>query len=199
MKKRILVGLFIGLLAVFITLANTRLLPGLITGVLFGLIIFLLGIIPSKLSNKKIITFLQNMIALFCLACIISLLSISLQNGIVSIGSFWGVSAFFGLFTKKVNDIQQKIPENSRIFGYKQSWLCVSSENPSLVAKTLGIENTKPCGWKFGLRGRHEGCFISPPVNGWIFVVGEGLVEADKPEKIKQWLNLLSKSFGIAN
>ena len=103
---------------------------------------------------------------------IIVMFAMSIINGIISIGSFWGIEAFIALFNKHKNYEEQKVPERSRAFGYKQSWLCVSSENPSFVAKILGFLDTEPCDWKFGLRGKHGRCFISPPINGWIFVMG---------------------------
>jgi hypothetical protein len=54
------------------------------------------------------------------------------------------------------------------------SWLVVKSRNVLAVQSALGLHNAKPCSWSEGIAGEKQ-LFISPPVKGWILVVGSGL------------------------
>ncbi|MEZ4459294.1 MAG: hypothetical protein R3E66_06125 [bacterium] len=68
-------------------------------------------------------------------------------------------------------------------FGYKVSWLAVQSEDPAEVAATLarvdprfGKTSFQACNWASGMARIHANflnreVFVSPPVNGWVFVV----------------------------
>src|SRR5438093_5524731 len=53
-------------------------------------------------------------------------------------------------------------------------WLAIKSRNLLTVQSALGLHNPKPCSWMDGLAGEDK-LFISPPVNGWILVIGSGL------------------------
>jgi len=54
------------------------------------------------------------------------------------------------------------------------SWLVVKSRNVLSVKSALGLHNARPCSWSEGIAGEKK-LFISPPVKGWILVVGSGL------------------------
>jgi hypothetical protein len=55
-------------------------------------------------------------------------------------------------------------------------WLAVKNKNVAAVQSALSIHNPKPCSWAEGLSGNAEQkVFISPPVSGWILVVGSAL------------------------
>src|ERR1041385_7685818 len=53
-------------------------------------------------------------------------------------------------------------------------WLAIRSRSLAAVQEALELNNAKPCSWSEGLSGEGQ-LFISPPVNGWVFVVGAGL------------------------
>ena len=57
-----------------------------------------------------------------------------------------------------------------------EQWLAIRSGNVAAVQETLGLSNPQRCTWKegFAISGV-ERLFISPPVNGWILVVGPAL------------------------
>ena len=54
------------------------------------------------------------------------------------------------------------------------SWMAIRNRNPHAVQSALGLHDPKPCTWLEGFTGE-QGLFISPPVNGWILVVGSEL------------------------
>ena len=75
-------------------------------------------------------------------------------------------------------------PDRPKSFGYKVNWLAVKTSNPASVAKTLGIESTVPANWTSGITAaygrtdtsaKRSWVFLSPPVQGWVFVVSSGL------------------------
>jgi hypothetical protein len=79
-------------------------------------------------------------------------------------------------------------PDTPVNFGYKVSWFAVKTDQPNLVRQTLNLANPRPANWKTGIeagyaspeRGdSHSWVFVSPPVGGWVFVVGSDLPLAD--------------------
>ena len=57
-----------------------------------------------------------------------------------------------------------------------EQWLAIRSSNVAAVQETLGLSNPRRCSWEdgFAISGV-ERLFISPPVKGWILVVGPAL------------------------
>ena len=55
-------------------------------------------------------------------------------------------------------------------------WLAVKSSNVLAVQAALGLHNPKPCSWLEGLATDPK-LFISPPIRGWILVIGSGVPE----------------------
>ena len=67
----------------------------------------------------------------------------------------------------------EMVPDN---LDLPEQWLAVRSGNIAAVQETLGLSNPRRCSWKKGfLMASVERLFISPPVNGWILVVGPAL------------------------
>jgi hypothetical protein len=57
-----------------------------------------------------------------------------------------------------------------------QCWLAVRSRNVTAVQTALALHDPKPCSWVDGLAGEtHQRLFVSPPVQGWILVMGSAL------------------------
>lgn len=86
-------------------------------------------------------------------------------------------------------------PDRPRAFGYKCQWLAMKATSADEVfAALLAIGAAKrpvPCNWESGLRrvygavGTRE-IFITPPVNGWCFVV-------DRPMGLHRSLEVIAR------
>jgi hypothetical protein len=84
------------------------------------------------------------------------------------------------------------------IFEQPTRWLAVRSQNIFLVQESLGIAQATPCSWEEGLlESREQKLFISPPINGWILVLGAGLPDtSDDVDKVYHFLVNLSRKLG---
>jgi len=64
------------------------------------------------------------------------------------------------------------------VFEQACRWLVVKNSHPQAVQAALGLHNPTPCSWGEGISRLTSGkLFVSPPVGGWILVVGHGLPE----------------------
>jgi hypothetical protein len=72
-------------------------------------------------------------------------------------------------------------PDHPAAFGYKMAWLAIRSRDTASVVEALGLEDPTSCNWRSGIgtvydaRLGNDRVFVSPPVNGWTFVVGLAL------------------------
>jgi hypothetical protein len=64
-------------------------------------------------------------------------------------------------------------PQLSHGWHASDAWLAVKCKSPTAVQSALGLHNAKPCPWSARLASAQK-LFISPPVNGWILVLGDG-------------------------
>ena len=75
----------------------------------------------------------------------------------------------------------EQAPDHPRSFGYRMAWLAVRSRDTQAVARALGLVAPEPCNWRSGIGTVYDAhlgndhVFVSPPVNGWTFVVGLSL------------------------
>lgn len=80
-------------------------------------------------------------------------------------------------------------PDAPRAFGYKTIWLAIPTTDTAKVIKALGLVAPRPANWASGLGstyGQTETVFVSPPVQGWTFVVGHSLpMFADREDQTK--------------
>jgi hypothetical protein len=75
-------------------------------------------------------------------------------------------------------------------------WLAIRSQNPTEVQEALSLNDPTPCSWVECMNGEHT-LFITPPVNGWLFVIGTGLpVPADDVDACFHLLTALSRKLG---
>lgn len=60
-------------------------------------------------------------------------------------------------------------------FGFKIGWIAVRSTDIRAVAESLPIRSQSPANWHDGIETAYRGgsVFITPPVNGWISIVGD--------------------------
>lgn len=88
------------------------------------------------------------------------------------------------------------LPVHHAILSRPASWLVVRSKNLHAVETALGLHNPRPCTWSEGIAGEKK-LFISPPVNGWILVIGQGLPDAaDDVDSCFRFLTNLSRRLG---
>lgn len=72
-------------------------------------------------------------------------------------------------------------PDRPAPFGLKMAWLAIRTRDTGRVIQALGLVEPKPCNWRSGIgtvyddRLGENHVFVSPPVNGWTFVVGLSL------------------------
>ena len=77
--------------------------------------------------------------------------------------------------------IFEEAPDRPKAFGYKMAWLAVRTRNTDAVVEVLGLVDPVPANWNSGIgtvyddRAGECRVFVSPPVNGWTFVVGLSL------------------------
>ncbi len=72
-------------------------------------------------------------------------------------------------------------PDRPAPFGLKMAWLAIRTRDTARVIDVLGLVNPRPCNWSSGIGTVYDDqlsenhVFVSPPVNGWTFVVGLSL------------------------
>ena len=78
------------------------------------------------------------------------------------------------------------------------TWLAIKSGSVQAVQSALSLHNPKPCSWAEGLSGDHEqSLFVSPPVAGWILVIGPALPDpAEDVDVCYRFLTDLSRKLG---
>jgi hypothetical protein len=75
-------------------------------------------------------------------------------------------------------------------------WLAVRSRNLLAVQSALELDNPKPCSWTEGLSSDRQ-LFVSPPLQGWILVMGAGLPDpSDDVDVCFRFLTELSRRVG---
>jgi hypothetical protein len=88
--------------------------------------------------------------------------------------------------------------EKQLFFRRPDCWLAVRNGNVPAVQSALALHNVKPCSWVDGLAGdTDEKLFISPPVSGWVLVIGSALPDpCDDEDACFRFLLELSRKLG---
>lgn len=74
--------------------------------------------------------------------------------------------------------IFEQSPDQPAGFGYRMAWIAVRTRDTEAVLEELDLVAAEPCNWRSGIGTVYDAelgddhVFISPPVNGWTFVVG---------------------------
>ncbi|WP_072394856.1 hypothetical protein [Hyphomicrobium sp. CS1GBMeth3] len=101
--------------------------------------------------------------------------------------------------------IFEQHPDRPSAFGYRMAWLAVRTRDTEAVLDELELPTAEPCNWRSGIGtvyDNHLGAdhiFVSPPVNGWTFVVGLALpypVGRTFTDKAMPLINRLGRRFG---
>jgi hypothetical protein len=75
-------------------------------------------------------------------------------------------------------------------------WLAIRSENPLEVQEALLLDDPVQCSWIECMDGENT-LFITPPVNGWLFVIGTDLPDPSSDvDKCFHFLTALSRKLG---
>lgn len=77
-------------------------------------------------------------------------------------------------------------------------WLAIKALHPAPVLEALPIARATPCSWEEGLaRTFNRKLFVSPPINGWILVLGGALPDpAEDIDRCYLFLTGLSRKLG---
>lgn len=86
----------------------------------------------------------------------------------------------------------------TRLFESPMRWVAIRSGNVHLVQSALRLNNPTPCTWEEGLaRAQEHKLFISPPVGGWILVMGSDLPDpGEDVDKCFRFILELSRKLG---
>lgn len=101
------------------------------------------------------------------------------------------------------------IPDVPQPFGFKSTWLAVRTENTKAVFDAMGLSRETISNWDTGIKFSYNRdipktlipVFVTPSVNGWVFVLtglGIGSDSAENTAKLEALLSQLSQQFGEA-
>lgn len=84
------------------------------------------------------------------------------------------------------------------VFEQSCRWLAVKNAQLPVVQAALDLHNPVPCSWGEGVSRLGPGrLFLSPPIHGWILVIGNGLPDpTDDVDRCFHFLVRLSRSLG---
>jgi len=83
------------------------------------------------------------------------------------------------LFEPRV--VFEQRPDPPAGFGYRMAWLAIRTRDTAAVVEELDLDAAEPCNWRSGIGSVYDNhlgndhIYLSPPVNGWTFVVGLSL------------------------
>lgn len=84
-------------------------------------------------------------------------------------------------------------------FGYKMAWIAIKTDDTEKVLATLDLNEIEPTNWRSGVGtvyhkelGENR-IFVSPPVNGWIFVVGLAIPHPIGERFADKWTPLMEE------
>jgi hypothetical protein len=77
-------------------------------------------------------------------------------------------------------------------------WVAIRKTQLRAVQSALGLHNPVPCSWDEGIsRLTQRKLFISPPVRGWILVIGQGLPDpSEDVDRCFHFVTRLSRALG---
>src|SRR5207248_1081881 len=77
-------------------------------------------------------------------------------------------------------------------------WIAIKSGNPIAAQAVLGLHNVRSCSWDEGLaRLNDHTLLISPPIDGWLLVVGTGLPDPNEDlDECYKFILALSRELG---
>jgi len=95
-------------------------------------------------------------------------------------------------------------PDAPRPFGYRMAWLAIRSADTDKVGEALGLDEGLEANWNSGIGTVYDDelsathLFLSPPVDGWTFLIGLSLPHPVGPafvDKLTPLMMRLGQSF----
>lgn len=102
------------------------------------------------------------------------ILTIALSLAVTLAAVIWGLAPHMA----EGRVLFGQTPDRPAGFGYRMAWLAIRSRDPRAVSQALGLTDATPCNWNSGIGTVYDRklgeshVFVTPPVNGWVFVVG---------------------------
>lgn len=88
-------------------------------------------------------------------------------------------------------------PDAPKPFGYRMAWLAIHTDDTAQVADLLGLAEGTPANWNSGIGTVYDDelgssrLFLSPPIEGWTFVIGLSLPHPAGPAFVDKLTPLL--------
>lgn len=94
--------------------------------------------------------------------------------------------------------LKRELRHAPAVYSVPNRWLAIKSGNPQLVQTALNLHNPTPCSWEEGLSVAQEHkLFVSPPVRGWILVMGSHLPDpGEDVDRCYRFIMDLSRKLG---
>jgi hypothetical protein len=131
---------------------------------------------------------------------VIAMLTVLLITTAAIVGTFAvGLAGFWKRRTARKTQTTEPLPDGNDmapfLFDRPARWLAIKCSNLQRVQDALGLNNPKPCPLSEGFSrlGDHK-LFISPPLKGWVLVVGSSL--PDLTEDVDQLYHFLMRVAG---
>ncbi|MDD9866246.1 MAG: hypothetical protein OXS32_07865 [Verrucomicrobiales bacterium] len=134
-----------------------------------------------------------------------------MMTTILILGPFvlvWAIAAlFYALGRRRARQLQldeitfaQSVRQRlaPMVMARPRTWLAIKSRNPEDVARSMGLEGLQPCASGNALTGlTADQLFVSPPVNGWVVVLGDRLPNPESDiDRCFRFLNETSERVG---
>ena len=75
-----------------------------------------------------------------------------------------------------LNHLEERPEQLFQSLPFPSRWLAIRTTDLATVQAAFGLDNPTPCSWTDGMTiSREHKLFLSPPVDGWILVLGSGL------------------------
>src|ERR1043166_8002404 len=130
---------------------------------------------------------------------IVAVLLIGFVTAIVTCVGFLRLIAKWELRRRRAVENTFAAPQfSAALFEAPSRWLAVRGHNPHAIELALSVHNSRACSWSDALAAPFEPrLFISPPVQGWILVMGCDLPDpADDIDECFKFLTGLSRKLG---
>ena len=103
--------------------------------------------------------------------------------------------------TRKANPLEAALEHSELpapfLFDRPTRWMAIKCANLQKVQNALGLHNPTPCPLSEGFSRLGDKLFISPPVKGWILVVGNSLPDVhDDVDKLYRFLMKAANELG---
>lgn len=83
------------------------------------------------------------------------------------------------------------IPDTPLSFGYKMAWFSIPTEDTQKILQTFEFSDVTPANWASGVQAVYmdsKRAFVTPPVDGWTFVLGTGFPIFGTGEQTREFL-----------